>query len=735
MQTYAYGFPRLGARREFKKAIEDFWEGRIVEEQLVSLLNAVEEERICFYKEYVDNFPLGEFTYYDNIFDTALIFGIHNFKNFETYFDYARGKNALELKKYFNTNYHYLVSAIEKNFTFKLSWNKPLFYFKTFFSFKDNPVFLIGPYTFLKLSRLNEKFDKAFDRLCLSYKDFFNELKNNRIHSIHLEEPAFCLDVTKEEVKSIVSNYKKMIPDGLNINLMTYYESVDFLPRLYDLPLSGIGLDFIAGRDNVDILRRNGFPKDKKIICGVVDGRNPLRSDIEDKARLLNSIKSASGLNEENIIVSNSSPLFHLPVTLDNEGGINSSVKSKISFAKERLYEIKLIAQFCEGKTKEARRWYNKPINSVMQASAKKEFDTLSFPPQIFIRRKRIQQKILNLPLFPVTTIGSFPQDKELRKTRFGFMKKEISLYDYDNFIRGRILNLVERQEEIGLDILAHGEFERTDMVEFFAQKLEGFITTQNGWVISYGTRAYRPPIIYDKVKRKKSLTIKETFYAQSIAPKPVKGIITGPVTMLAWSYNLLNKPYYTVCFEIARALGEEAKDLAKNQIRVIQIDEPAIGEFAPLKKRKKSFYFSWAIRSFNIASKLSSETQIHTHLCYSEFSGMVNWIKKMNFDVITLEAARQGAKIIDSFKGVKFNRSIGCGVWDIHSKYPADGKIIRNILDKSIKAFGPKNVWINPDCGLKTRKWEEVDASLRLMVKIAKIYRNKFKSHRNRGI
>ena len=729
MKSYAYGFPRLGKRREFKKSIEDFWEGKIDEKQLVSLLNAVEEERICFYKEYVDVFPLGEFTYYDNIFDTALIFGIYNFSNFGTYFNHARGKRALELRKYFNTNYHYLVPAIENNPEFKLSWNKPLSYFKTFFSFKDNPVFLIGPYTFLRLSRLNGNFDKTFEKLCVAYKKLLSELKNNHVHSIHLEEPAFCLDVTKEDVKSIVNNYKEMIPGGLDINLVTYYESVDFLSHLYELPVSGIGLDFIAGRDNIDILKKYGFPKDKKLICGIVDGKAPLRSNIEEKVKFLEQIKRVSKLNDDNVIVSNSSPLFHLPVTLDNEENLSSNVKLKLSFAKERLYEIRLVAQFYDGKTKEARSWSSKATGKSISNTVKKDFDTLTLPPKAFVKRKKLHQKILNLPLFPTTTIGSFPQDKELRKVRFDFIKGEVSLHDYDNFIRDRIASFIEKQEEIGLDILTHGEFERTDMVEFFAQKLTGFVTTQNGWVISYGTRAYRPPIIYDKIKREKSLTLKETFYAQSIAPKPVKGILTGPITILAWSYNLRSNPLWMISFELAQALCEEAKKLAQNEIKIIQIDEPAIREFAPLKKRKKDFYFSWAVRSFNIASRVLPEAQIHTHLCYSEFSEIINWIKKMNFDVITIEAAREGAKIADSFKGIKFNRAIGPGVWDIHSKYPADSKAIRNVLDKSIKIFGPKNVWINPDCGLKTRKWEEVENSLKLIVKIAKIYRNKFKN------
>ncbi|MFA5272414.1 MAG: 5-methyltetrahydropteroyltriglutamate--homocysteine S-methyltransferase [Candidatus Omnitrophota bacterium] len=729
MQTYAYGFPRLGARREFKKAIEDFWDKKITNEELVLLLHGVEEERICFYKEYVDTFPIGEFTYYDNILDAALIFGIYKFNDFNTYFDYARGAKALELKKYFNTNYHYLLPSIENRTRFKISWNKPLFYFKTFFSFKDNPVFLVGPYTFLKLCRLNAGFEPKFNELCAAYKKLFEELQVNGIHNVHLEEPAFCLDVPQKEVKLIVKNYKKLFSDRLKVNLITYYDSVDFLPSLYDIPFDSFGLDFIAGKENLNILKKNGFPRDKKIICGVIDGRNPLRSNIVEKVKLIDAIKKASRLNEENILVSNNAPLFHLPVSVASEEKLAPEIKAKVSFARERLYELKLISDFYEGKTKKAADWC-RDIRTPAKET-KKVFDTLSLMEEELIYRKKTQKNILNIPLFPVTTIGSFPQDKELRKTRLEFVKGRLSLHDYDNFIRRRILEVIEKQEEIGIDVLVHGEFERTDMVEFFAQKLKGFATTESGWVISYGTRVYRPPLIYDKIKREDSLSLKEIFYAQSIAPKTVKGILTGPITILAWSYNLRNEPDHVISFELAEALNEEAKQMAIRSIRIIQIDEPAMRELAPLKNRDRDFYFSWAVRSFNIVAKLPHSIQIHTHLCYSEFTEVIEWILKMNFDVITIEAAREKAKILESFKNIKFNRTIGPGVWDIHSKYPAREKNIRLIIDKSIKIFGPESIWINPDCGLKTRKWEEINESLELMVKVAKFYRKKFKSLR----
>jgi 5-methyltetrahydropteroyltriglutamate--homocysteine methyltransferase len=730
MQTYAYGFPRLGKNREFKKTIESFWDGKISDKELVSLLGNIERERISFYENYVDNFALGEFTYYDNIFDNALVFGVYKFKSFEDYFEYTRGKIALEMKKYFNTNYHYLVPSLDKNTKFSVSWNKPLFYFNSFASAKDNPMFLIGPYTFLKLSRLqdNMSFEKTLLSLVASYQKLFKELVNEGIKSVHIEEPAFSLDVPQSQVSLIKKVYKRMINPSLKVNLITYYESVDFLSTLYDLPIEALGLDFVAGQDNLKSIKKLGFPKDKKLICGIVDGHSVRRSNVADKAKYLETIRKNAKINQDNILISNSCPLFHLPVTLDNEANIAPSAKSKISFAKERLQELNLIKKFLEGDNRQAKQW-GKDIEESQVQTTSRLFDTLALKESQFLKRKQLQQKNLKLPLFPTTTIGSFPQDKELRKMRLKFKKGEVSLDVYDSFIRGKISELIDLQKTTGLDVLVHGEFERTDMVEFFAKGLKGFLTTDNGWIISYGTRGYRPPIVYDKIEREAPLTVKETFYADQLTSKAVKGIFTGPITILAWSYNLRKEPIYEVAFELAKSLNDEAKELVNKGIKVIQVDEPAIREFAPIKKRKRDFYFSWAIRAFNLTAKLPPQIQIHTHMCYSEFGEITKWIMKMAFDVITIEAAREKAKIVDSFKGQKFNRGIGPGVWDIHSKYPAQIETIKEILDKSIDVFGADNVWVNPDCGLKTRKLPEVEISLKRIMKVAKEYRKKFVS------
>ncbi len=728
MQTYAYGFPRLGKNREYKRVIESFWERKISDKELVSLLDSIEQERLSFYKDHVDIFPTGEFTYYDNIFDTALILGVYKFKSFEDYFEYARGKKALELKKYFNTNYHYLVPFLDRQTKFSLAWNKPLFYFNSCFAYKDNPLFVIGPYTFLKLSRLksSKSFSYTLAALAAVYRQLFKELAGEGATSLHIEEPAFCLDVPEKEVDLIVKTYREIIPPDLKVHLITYYESVDFLKQLYDLPVHSLGLDFVAGEDNLEIIKSQGFPRDKQLICGIVDGRVPRRSDITLKVKLVESIRRRAKISKENILVSNSAPLYHLPVTLDNETNLPPKLKNKISFAKERLYELDLIQKVFQGKPAAAKKWSSPAASGPKKVSAK-HFDTLSLRESEFPKRRQIQKKSLNFPLFPTTTIGSFPQDKSLRKMRLAFRQNQASLDKYDSFIRNKIFKLIELEEDIGLDALVHGEFERSDMVEFFAQKLKGFLTTEKGWITSYGTRVYRPPIVYDPVEREDPLTLKETFFAQSLSPKPVKGIFTGPITILAWGYNLRDIPVYEVAFELSAALNAEARNLVEKGIKMIQIDEPAIKEFAPLKKRKRDFYFSWAIRAFNLTADLPPQVQTHTHLCYSEFGEIIKWIMKMNFDVITIEAAREKAKIIDAFKKVKFNRAIGPGVWDIHSKYPAQEETIREIIDKAIAVFGKENVWINPDCGLKTRKLPEVVESLRKIVEAAREYRKKF--------
>jgi len=720
MLIYAYGFPHLGKNREFKIWIEKFWKNEISEKQLVEYLDELEKNRLSLYKNFVDIFPLSEFTYYDNIFDTALIFSVYRFRSLKNYYSYARGEKALKLKKFFNTNYHYLVPYLKKNTKFKLGWTKPFYYLDKFSSFSKT-VFLFGPHTFFKLSD-KEDSESLFFSLIEAYEELFKLLKH-KADTIHLEEPALVLDLTSKEKRMVISGYKRLLKNDIpKINLITYYESVDFLKEIYKLNFSAIGLDFVSGEENLEQLRKIGFPQEKKLICGIVNGEGVRRANILEKVKLIEKIKKYTQLKEENIIISNSCPLYHLPFSIENEV-FPDSIKNRLSFAKERLYELKLIKDFKEGKKEEAQEWCN--LKTIKRKSSFL-FKAKSFSEKEFKKRRKIQQKILNLPLFPITAIGSFPQDKELRKKRNQFYNQKINKEEYENYIKEKIKNLIDFEEKTGLDVFVHGEFERTDMVEYFAKNLEGFLTTKKGWVISYGTRVYRPPIIYKKIKRKKFFT-KEIIFAQSLTSKPLKGILTGPLTIIAWSYNITDSSFPQLAKDLASSLNKEAKDLVKKGIKIIQIDEPAIKEFSPIKKRKRRDYFLWAISAFNLTAQLPPHIQIHTHMCYSEFEDILLWIKKMNFDVISIETAREKGEILNTFKKLNFKRGIGPGIWDIHSNLPLNLKKAREILNQAIQIFGKKNIWLNPDCGLKTRDWPEVVTSFKRMYKLAQEYRKKF--------
>ncbi|RLD17240.1 MAG: 5-methyltetrahydropteroyltriglutamate--homocysteine S-methyltransferase, partial [Caldiserica bacterium] len=716
MKTYAYGYPRLGKNREFKKIIEGYWEGNITEKEMLDEIKKLDEERRETYKEFVDIFPEKEITLYDSMLDMCFILGIYDY-SINTYFELARGKNALPMKKWFNTNYHYLVPEIDKKTKFKFSWNK--------FADIDSemPIYIIGGWTFLKLSKGYDEMD--FKDILLKLKVVYKEIFEN-FNKIHLDEPGFVFDVKEEDVKLIKEFYSDLIPKDREVYLFTYYDSVDFLPELYDLPFKGIGLDFVSNRENFESIKRNGFPDDKVLIAGIVDGRNVWRSNIEERREFLKEISKYA----KNIFISNASPLFHLPITVGLEEDMDEDLKSMLSFAFERLYELKLIKESFFGK-EDGKNWYKKvELGYDEEVRNKlKELKDDDFERKVdYEERKRIQKSIFNLPLFPTTTIGSFPQSKEVRKKRRDFRTGLISKEEYENFIKEEIEKLVNLQEELELDVFVHGEFERTDMVEFFAEKLSGVATTKNGWIISYGTRGYRPPIIYGDVKRTGPMTIKEIKYAQSLTKKPVKGMITGPVTIIAWSYTRNDIPMDEVAYEISLALKDEVRDYISNGIKIIQIDEPAFREKAPIKKKKWDEYFEWAIKSFNLIANVPPEIQIHTHMCYSEFGEIINYINKLNFDVISIEASRSKAEILNDFKRVDFKKQIGLGIWDIHSPVIPEVEKMLGVVERALEIFEKENFWINPDCGLKTRKWEEVIPSLKNLVKVSKILREKYK-------
>ncbi len=713
MKTYVYGFPRLGRNREYKKSIESFWKKEISEQELTAKIFQLEKEVIAKYENNVDKFPVGEMTFYDNMLDTALMLGLYSTetdKTLEKYYDLCWGKNALELSKWFNTNYHYLIPEFPNGFSpskFKLLWNKPK---EAFTRHKKGIPYMIGPFTFLKLSKNLKAKDFGDSLLALGaiYKEIIKDFPE-----VHIDEPALVMEISPVELSLFKQVYNEI---GLfsKINLFTYYDSVDCLKTLYDLPLQAIGLDFVHGKDNLGEIKKYGFPEDKILIAGIVDGRNVLRTNVEYCLTLLKELSQYV----KKIEISNAGPLYHLPISVKQED-FPSKLSGKLAFAVEKLEELKNIGRIVEEREPTIKKLedFKPKIPQDIKKLKEKDFKkAVAFPERI-----KLQSKVLNLPLFPTTTIGSFPQTPDIRKKRADFRAGKISEDEYKSFIKIKIKELIELQEELGLDVLVHGEFERSDMIEFFAEKLEGITTTKNGWIISYGTRCYRPPIIYDDVKRKAPLTLDEIAFAQSLTTKPVKAILTGPITIVSWSFVRNDIPLSLIAYQISLALQDEIKDLEKAGIKIIQIDEPAFREKTPIKKRDWEEYFDWAIKSFRLSSSLSlPETQIHTHMCYSEFGEILEYIEQMDFDCITIEASRSKGDTLQYFNDINFKRQIGPGVWDVHSPVVPSINDMRQIIEKTLKVLPAELLWINPDCGLKTRGWKEVKASLKNLVALA---------------
>ncbi len=712
MKTYAYGFPRLGKNREFKKVIEGYWAGRV--ERLHEEIAKLEKQRQETLSRFVDAFPKAEMTLYDNMLDMALVFGLYKVDSLDDYFELCRGKNALEMTKWFNTNYHYLVPDFEgKDVNFEPTWTHK------FEGMKEN-VYLIGPLTFLKLSKNlpSVPFKDLLKRLVQAYVKLFNDMG---FESVHLDDPAFVLELSEEEWEAVKEAYSAFEGSKARINVFTYYSYVDRLDVLFSLPISGVGVDLVHDAEQTLKQLENLSANGKKLFAGVIDGRNVWRNDIFKTAELIKSLSE-----KFEVVLTNAAPLYHLPVSLEG-ATLPQELKKKVAFAEEKLYELKLLSQVLDGSSEdEAKEWVSH-INSefgrkervIERIKALKEEDFERKPS--FKERIKIQQERFNFPLFPTTTIGSFPQTQEVRKIRLLYRKGKLSQQDYDTFIKGEIAKAIRIQEELGLDVFVHGEFERSDMVEFFAEKLDGIATTGNGWVISYGTRCYRPPIIYGDVERPEPMTVKEIAFAQSLTEKPVKGMLTGPTTIIAWSYVRQDIPQREVAYQIALALRDEIADYEKAGISVVQIDEPAFREKAPIKRRFWEDYFDWAIKAFRLChAAVKPETQIHTHMCYSEFGEIIDYILRLDFDVISIEASRSKGDIIESFEKAHFDRQIGLGVWDIHSPYVPTVEEMKEIVERALRVIPKENFWINPDCGLKTRQWQEVIPALRNIVKLA---------------
>ncbi|MDR3177839.1 MAG: 5-methyltetrahydropteroyltriglutamate--homocysteine S-methyltransferase [Campylobacteraceae bacterium] len=745
------GFPRIGKQRELKFALEAFWSGKIEAKELRKQAKELRLKNLEYQKKAgIDLISSNDFSFYDGMLDTAILIGAipERFADIsdetELYFAMARGDKkrvAMEMTKWFNTNYHYIVPELSKSTRFSLNADKIIREFK---EAKENGVNtkinLIGPLTFLSLSKSTDEscVYEHFDAIIDIYKELLERLGTlDESVFVQFDEPIIVTDLGKEQKEYIFSAYDKLsrVSPKLNIIVSSYfdYADKDVIKALANTNIWGIGLDFVHGRENLENL---GELKDKYLIAGIVDGRNIWKNDINASLDLLRKI--TSDVQKERVIVSTSCSLLHVPYSLENEDKLDSEVKNWLSFALEKLDEVSLISKLFHGaalsekeraaqnantKANQSRKNSSKIHNSSLQERLKSFTNTQREAP--FNERVKVQKEILNYLPLATTTIGSFPQTAELRALRSDFKKGKISEKEYEEGIKKYIDECVKTQEEIGLDILVHGEPERNDMVEYFGEQLNGYAFTQNGWVQSYGSRCVKPPLLFGDITRIKPMSVKWITYAQSKTSKIVKGMLTGPVTILNWSFVRNDLPKKDVAKQLALALNDEIADLQNADIKIIQVDEAAFKEGYPLRKSKKEDYEKWALEAFKLAvSSAKAKTQIHTHMCYSNFNDIIKTIEAMEADVISIETARAGNKILKIFKEVGYKQEIGPGIYDIHSPRIPSVEEMTNQINALLEIFPKEKLWINPDCGLKTRKWEEVIPALKNLVKAVKIVR-----------
>lgn len=760
MQTSVIGFPRIGTLRELKFASEKYFRGEISSQELLDTAKNLRKIHWTIQKnEGIDFIPSNDFSFYDTLLDTAAALGIVprrykelNLSGLDTYFAMARGYQgesgdvkALAMKKWFNTNYHYIVPEVEDDTVIKLSADKLLNEYKEAkeLGITTKPV-IAGPYTVLKLCRFTENkgIDDFLDDFLAAYKELIALCNDNNISWLQLDEPALVYDLSDADKALFNKIYDELLKErgNCNILLQTYFGDVrDIYEDIINKPFAGVGLDFNEGRKTFELVEKYGFSAGKLLFAGVVNGKNIWKNNYKKTLDLISSIKNACD-NNINVVISTSCSLLHVPYTLNHEDKLADSYKIHFSFAEEKLTELAELGVLADKKQdkvksenayidnqkvfEEERNCHNVEVKERL-ANIKEE-DYVRLP--LRSERQKLQKEKLGLPEFPTTTIGSFPQTKEIKAERAAYRKNEISEEEYTQYIKKQIADCVKWQEEIGLDVLVHGEYERNDMVEYFGEALEGYLFTQKAWVQSYGTRCVKPPVIWGDVYRKKPMTVDWSVYAQSLTNKPMKGMLTGPVTILNWSFPREDITIKESILQIALAIRDEVLDLEAAGIKVIQIDEAALREKLPLRKSDwYNEYLDFAIPAFRLThSGVKKDTQIHTHMCYSEFTDIIPAIDDMDADVITFEASRSDLLILDSLRENNFETEVGPGVYDIHSpRVPSVDEIV-NALNIMLTKISRDKLWVNPDCGLKTRGVKETDASLRNMVEAAKIIRNR---------
>lgn len=755
--NHTLGFPRVGLKRELKRAQEDYWAGKIDQS---ALLETGYQLRVRHWEQQknagVDLLPVGDFAWYDQVLTTSLLLGNvpprhqneDGFVDLDTLFRVARGRAptgkpaaAGEMTKWFNTNYHYIVPEFQQGQEFKLSWNQLFDEVDEALKLGHNvkPV-VIGPITYLWLGKVK---GPAFDRLSLlkdllpAYQEILARLAEKGVEWVQIDEPALVLDLPIEWQNAYQQAYQSLA-GKTNLLLTTYFDGISHhLDVIKQLPVQGLHVDVVAGKDDIAALHQ-ALPADWVLSLGLINGRNVWKGDLGEKFQRVKPL-----LGERTLWIGSSCSLLHSPIDLNDETRLDAEVKSWFAFALQKCEELALLTKTLNQPTAEniaALETYSAPIRArrtssrvnnaqvAQRLAAINAKDTERTRP--YVERAELQRQRFNLPLWPTTTIGSFPQTSEIRSLRLDFKKGNVDQLNYRTSISEHIKQAIKEQELLDIDVLVHGEAERNDMVEYFGEHFDGYVFTQNGWVQSYGSRCVKPPVIIGDISRPEAITVEWAKYAQSLTDKPVKGMLTGPVTILCWSFPREDVSRETIAKQIALALRDEVDDLQKAGIGIIQIDEPALREGLPLRRDEWNDYLTWAVDAFKLSAAIADDkTQIHTHMCYCEFNDIMDSIAALDADVITIETSRSDMDLLDAFEDFDYPNEIGPGVYDIHSPNVPNVEWIVALLRKAAQRVPVERLWVNPDCGLKTRGWTETRQALANMVEAAKKLRNEYQS------
>jgi 5-methyltetrahydropteroyltriglutamate--homocysteine methyltransferase len=769
VQATNLGYPRIGAKRELKRALEQFWAGKLDEQGLREQAAALRREHWQLQQRLgLNQIPANDFSLYDHVLDMALVVGAvpRRYRragdngalelDLSTYFAMARGVEAgpageavppMEMTKWFDTNYHYIVPEFEEDLSFHLTSTKPLDEFNEARSLgiHTRPV-LLGPVSFLLLGKTHREGLSPLgllEQLLPVYEELLQRLAAAGADWVQLDEPCLVLDLEPAALRAIEQSYIRLsqAAPSLRLLLATYFGDLGpALSTVLHLPVAAVHLDLVRAPQQLERALA-AAPSSLLLSLGIVDGRNVWRTDFEQALALVE--RAVERLGSERILLAPSCSLLHVPVDLELESELDAELKQWLAFANQKLQEIVLLTRAAnEGRQaiadelernrqaverrRTSPRIHNEEIDQrVRQVRAQHARRQSPYA----VRRQR-QRAQLQLPLLPTTTIGSFPQTAEVRAARAAFKNGRLDAAGYEAFIRGEIERTIRFQEEIGLDVLVHGEFERSDMVEYFAEQLDGFLFTRNGWVQSYGSRCVRPPVIYGDVQRRGPMTVRWSAFAQSLTARPVKGMLTGPVTMMQWSFVRDDQPRAETCYQLALALHDEVQDLEAAGIRVIQIDEPALREGLPLRRSEWASYLDWAVDCFRLVSaSVRDETQIHTHMCYAEFGDIIEAIAAMDADVLSIEASRSRLELLNAFVRYRYPNEIGPGVYDVHSPHVPSVSEYEQRLLRILEVLPAEQVWVNPDCGLKTRRWEEVRPALTNLLQAVRAVRTRLAS------